>query len=378
MGTQVCDDGRVVPDPPPEWGAQRALTTPGPGWCALIHFDLWHQGMGNTTPDYCRFMLKFQFYRTAVPRAPSWRHTAAVWRPHEAHGQRPPLLPVWLAVWRWMLGADAVEGADAPVVDWTAGATTRAQVDTLHATHSRVPCLANHECVGLERRAAQSMLQPPAAKMARVDSGPPGHNEVAGVLAAFRLAESDAGRQILINVVSKGGVGSAGCAAARRATDALALLPPRSVTQAAVAQMSAVLRKGATSRSRLHAAYILGEWATAPVGEVREALLGGLPTLVDALRPTGEPDGRVREAVVGAIGIHGTLPGSDGPALLAAVVDMLEAEPLLPAQPAIALALLHIQSECPLPEGIFPRCIALLGSRKDRYAGSLVLELLQR
>jgi hypothetical protein len=60
------------------------------------------------------------------------------------------------------------------------------------------------------------------------------------------------------------------------------------------------------------------------------------------------------------------------------VVDMLEVEPLLPAQPAIALALLHIQSECPLPEGIFPRCIALLGSRKDRYAGSLVLELLQR
>jgi len=296
---------------------------------------------------------------------------------------------VWLAVWRWILGSpDALACVDDDqVAEESAAAaaaaapTTAALVESLGATHQRVPCLANHECVGLAVAADRiDSTTASAAKRPRVvgDSALE-DSEVAGVLAAFALSDSAEGRQLLVDVVAGGGASCIANAAARRATDALALLHPRLVDPLLVDSMQGVFSKGGSSIARVHAAYVLGEWASAPTDETRQTLLKvAMPALMAALRPDSEGAGRVRESAVSALGIHGTLVGADATCVFDAVLSMLESESLLPAQPAMALALLYVQRAAPPRDDAFKRCVALLSSRKDRYAGSLLLELLQR
>lgn len=331
--------------------------------------------MGNTTPDYCRFMLKFQFYRTSVPQAPSWRHTSINWRPPAAETTRPALLPVWLAVWRWMLGAEEAVLSKEDFESRTSGVELEA---CLRATHRRVPCLANHECIGLAVDVRHADPQSAPSKRARFEPTPPALEEVPGIQAAFELAKSAEGRAVLFEAVKSGETDSSASAAARRASDALALLPPSVVTPDFVSRMLEILQKADAPRSRLHAAYILGEWAAAPTDKTRSALTEITSACVQACFPEAESNGRVREAAVATVGILSALPDSDGPELLTATARMLESETLLPAQPAIALALLHIQRSCKLPDDVFSRCADLLTTRKDRYAWTLQLELLQR
>ena len=235
--------------------------------CALIHFDLWHRGMGNTTSDFTRFMLKFQFYRVEPPRKPSWRHVSPEWCLKPSSSMRPPLLPVWLAVWRWMLGAEdqldvgSIEDGIAGAGDGDAAPHAPADLHTaLHMTHARVPCRANHECVSLSPD----------------DNGttdPIPDTEVAGVLAAFALARDASGRTLLAQDMRSAGPDVGGRAAARRAADALALLPPRSVDAELVGVVLDTLRSAPTPIGRMHAAYVVGEWCTQPGDATRAALL---------------------------------------------------------------------------------------------------------
>ena len=52
-----------------------------------------------------RFMLRFHFQRTVEPSTPSWNHNGdQQWKLGVPRGL-PDLRPVWLAAWRWMLGA---------------------------------------------------------------------------------------------------------------------------------------------------------------------------------------------------------------------------------------------------------------------------------
>jgi hypothetical protein len=223
--------------------------------------------MGNTTADFTRFMLKFQFYRTEPPRSPSWRHESPEWRVAPASSPRPPLLPVWLAVWRWMLGADDVVGVvssaseDDVGTDGGGGGGSPSELRAaLHTTHTRVPCKANHECVSLADD-----------DNGTTDSIP--DTEVAGVLAAFALAGDTSGRAVLAEDMRCAGPDIGGRAAARRAADALALLPPRTVDAGLVETVLDTLRHAPTSVGRMHAAYVLGEWCTRPSDAVRASLL---------------------------------------------------------------------------------------------------------
>ena len=41
------------------------------GTVLMVHYDLWHRGMGNST-DKKRYMMKFMLARIEEPQAPSW------------------------------------------------------------------------------------------------------------------------------------------------------------------------------------------------------------------------------------------------------------------------------------------------------------------
>lgn len=104
-----CPDNMVEP-----WifgdgcGTPTQLTLPAGTFC-ILHPDTWHRATvsqpGND-PSVQRFMLRFHFQRTVEPTTPSWHHTDRRWVLPRDPGL-PDLLPVWLASFRWMLGAMA-------------------------------------------------------------------------------------------------------------------------------------------------------------------------------------------------------------------------------------------------------------------------------
>ena len=74
------------------------------GTFALIHYDIWHRSTPNLlgTP---RFMLKFEFMRTAAPVAPSWNNQERSWSAieQEAGAVVQPTI-VGEEVWNWLSG----------------------------------------------------------------------------------------------------------------------------------------------------------------------------------------------------------------------------------------------------------------------------------
>ena len=74
------------------------------GTFALIHYDIWHRSTPNLlgTP---RFMLKFEFMRTAAPVAPSWNNQELSWSAieQEAGAVVQPTI-VGEEVWNWLSG----------------------------------------------------------------------------------------------------------------------------------------------------------------------------------------------------------------------------------------------------------------------------------
>ena len=69
------------------------------GTAALVHFDLWHRAMPNST-DRTRYMMKFQFARTAEPSRPSWDNRSLEWPGDGADKHRG----MWSQIWDWHCG----------------------------------------------------------------------------------------------------------------------------------------------------------------------------------------------------------------------------------------------------------------------------------
>jgi HEAT repeat protein len=76
------------------------------GTVTIVHYDLLHRGMANTS-DKMRYMAKFLFTRMTEPRAPSWNHRDPTW---ETTGD--PQETIWRHLWDWHRGvADNLDPA---------------------------------------------------------------------------------------------------------------------------------------------------------------------------------------------------------------------------------------------------------------------------
>jgi hypothetical protein len=68
------------------------------GTVTIVHYDLLHRGMANTS-DRMRYMVKFLFTRMTEPQAPSWDHHDPTW---QATGD--PQDAIWRHLWNWHRG----------------------------------------------------------------------------------------------------------------------------------------------------------------------------------------------------------------------------------------------------------------------------------
>jgi hypothetical protein len=99
-GTQNYESRTFIPDNPEGEG----LASGKAGTFALIHYDIWHRSTPNVLGEH-RYMLKFEFMRTAAPVSPSWNNDAPEW-------QEPPTLStgvlshpaMWEETWSWLSG----------------------------------------------------------------------------------------------------------------------------------------------------------------------------------------------------------------------------------------------------------------------------------
>ena len=71
------------------------------GSCMLAAFDIDHAGMSNRA-DQTRFMVKFNFMRTTMPKQPSWNGGLDVWQPPNEINGRYSHPQLWSTVWDWM------------------------------------------------------------------------------------------------------------------------------------------------------------------------------------------------------------------------------------------------------------------------------------
>jgi hypothetical protein len=91
---------KTISSPKSEETSEEELLVCGPaGTIALIHFDSWHRASANTSQRN-RYMLKFQYARTAPHDAPSWENKSSAWSPGIPDAQPR----VSRDVWDWMLG----------------------------------------------------------------------------------------------------------------------------------------------------------------------------------------------------------------------------------------------------------------------------------
>jgi hypothetical protein len=100
-GTQNYESRTFVSDEV----AGEAFANGGAGTFALIHYDIWHRSTPNVLGN-ARFMLKFEFMRTAAPASPAWDNQAAAWSepsdlalPIANHGT------LWEETWNWLSGS---------------------------------------------------------------------------------------------------------------------------------------------------------------------------------------------------------------------------------------------------------------------------------
>ena len=71
----------------------------GAGTVLIVHYDIWHRGMGNES-DKKRYMMKFMFTRIEEPRAPSWDSQNPDWLSDGDDGHDA----MWRHMWRWHHG----------------------------------------------------------------------------------------------------------------------------------------------------------------------------------------------------------------------------------------------------------------------------------
>jgi hypothetical protein len=83
------------------------------GTVTIVHYDLLHRGMANTS-DRTRYMAKFLFTRMTEPTAPTWNHHNSAWEP-----TGDPQDSIWQHLWDWHRGtADTGE----PMTDMSVAA----------------------------------------------------------------------------------------------------------------------------------------------------------------------------------------------------------------------------------------------------------------
>lgn len=75
------------------------------GTCTLVHFDLWHRAMPNSSAAN-RYMMKFQFTRLSEPRRPTWNTQAAAW-PANGSASSTKHRVLWSRIWDWHAGASS-------------------------------------------------------------------------------------------------------------------------------------------------------------------------------------------------------------------------------------------------------------------------------
>ncbi|MDA0709876.1 MAG: HEAT repeat domain-containing protein [bacterium] len=91
---------KEISDADPARATERALKLCGPaGTVAFVHFDVWHRATENVS-DKNRYMLKFQFARTAEPGTPTWDHRDRQWKPRS----NDAFPEVSKDVWHWLCG----------------------------------------------------------------------------------------------------------------------------------------------------------------------------------------------------------------------------------------------------------------------------------
>ena len=80
------------------------VVTPG-GTVTIVHYDLWHRGMANTT-DHTRYMVKFLFARMNEPVQPSWNNDQVEWPGSlpALDGDGPELQKMYGHSWSWQRG----------------------------------------------------------------------------------------------------------------------------------------------------------------------------------------------------------------------------------------------------------------------------------
>ncbi|XOV85470.1 MAG: HEAT repeat domain-containing protein [bacterium] len=73
------------------------------GTCILTSYDIDHAGMSNRT-EQTRHMVKFVFFRTQTPDAPSWAGGHNTWQPPTQLLGQHKLPHTWSYIWDWMRG----------------------------------------------------------------------------------------------------------------------------------------------------------------------------------------------------------------------------------------------------------------------------------
>ncbi|MEE3259569.1 MAG: HEAT repeat domain-containing protein [Candidatus Latescibacterota bacterium] len=70
------------------------------GTVVLVHYDLWHRAMPNTSADK-RYMVKFLFTRLDEPTGPTWDTAGGDWPADD-----DPRRAMWQSQWNWHKGAN--------------------------------------------------------------------------------------------------------------------------------------------------------------------------------------------------------------------------------------------------------------------------------
>lgn len=123
MGPTGVVPGSQYLNSPPDPAGEIPLAG-GAGTVTIVHYDLWHRGLANTS-DRKRYMVKFLFTRLDEP--------AADGRGPASFDEEDRLAPLWRSMWRWHTGqagaaaatVSSAEAADLPG-DLGAGDETRA------------------------------------------------------------------------------------------------------------------------------------------------------------------------------------------------------------------------------------------------------------
>lgn len=131
-----------------------AYASGGAGTFALIHYDIWHRSTPNVLGN-ARYMLKFEFMRTAAPTAPSWDNQEAKWvNPANLALPIARHETLWEETWNWLSGnvgsiANSLEADEQKIVELA---------DALEDTFEPNALNAAYELARYGRRGVETLL----------------------------------------------------------------------------------------------------------------------------------------------------------------------------------------------------------------------------